>query len=118
MLTLEKNGNWELPGGGLDFGEKSAACLAREIKEEMGLEVVIIKERPAYFFTTQHSNGVWSAHVLHEIKTKDLEFTPSAECVELRFFTCEEAVEEKISPNVAEFIKIYRPGNHELEVVR
>lgn len=34
--VLEDNGYWELPGGGLDWGESPETCLRREILEEMG----------------------------------------------------------------------------------
>jgi 8-oxo-dGTP diphosphatase len=32
---------WAPPGGGIDFGESAAGCLAREISEETGLSVEI-----------------------------------------------------------------------------
>jgi 8-oxo-dGTP pyrophosphatase MutT (NUDIX family) len=48
LLTKEDNGNWELPGGGLEFGEKPEECLRREIKEEMGLEVEWVDDKPSY----------------------------------------------------------------------
>lgn len=37
-------GLWELPGGGTDIGENPIQALQREIKEEVGLDVVV--ERP------------------------------------------------------------------------
>ena len=36
-------GEWDLPGGGLQFGESLHECLNREIKEETGLTVRIGK---------------------------------------------------------------------------
>ena len=47
-------GNWELPGGGLDFGEDIQKGFAREIQEEMGLKVSKISKSPLYVWT--HKN--------------------------------------------------------------
>lgn len=113
LLALENNGLWELPGGGLDFGEKPQECLSREIKEETGIDVVHVNEKPSYFLTTLGIKSMkWYCNVLYETKIKDLNFKPSDECVGLKFFTKEEALKEKLFPNVAEFIKMYNPDNH------
>ena len=37
---------WQIPGGGLEFGESVEECLHREIKEETGLNVEIVKLLP------------------------------------------------------------------------
>ena len=36
-------GNWELPGGGIDYGETMEASLIREVKEECDLSIKPIK---------------------------------------------------------------------------
>ncbi len=37
LMMKDTNGNWELPGGCIDFGEKPEIALERELNEEMGL---------------------------------------------------------------------------------
>ncbi len=42
-------GFWELPGGGLEYGETPHEALIRELKEETDLDIKILK--PVYTFT-------------------------------------------------------------------
>jgi ADP-ribose pyrophosphatase YjhB (NUDIX family) len=39
LLLKRKNGIWEFPGGGVDWGENPDQAAKRELKEETGLEV-------------------------------------------------------------------------------
>lgn len=110
LLVFEKKGVWELPGGGLDFGERPRECLAREIREEMGLEVGHIAERPSYFLTAKRRDGQsWIANIIYEVQVGHLDFVPSDECMEIRFFTAEEASKIPILPHVMEFLRLYDP---------
>jgi mutator protein MutT len=41
VLLQNERGSWELPGGRLDPGEEPAACLMREVTEELGINVSV-----------------------------------------------------------------------------
>jgi len=85
LVVLEENGLWELPGGGLEWGESAETCLQREIHEEMGLTVGEVDPFPSYYLVGKNMKERWCMNLVFEIKVKDLHFTPSEECRELRF---------------------------------
>jgi ADP-ribose pyrophosphatase YjhB (NUDIX family) len=89
-VILEDNGWWELPGGGLNWGESPEVCLKREIKEEMGLTVTEVGPFPSYYLIGKNMRGRWSLGLVFEIKVGDLEFVPSDECREIKFVAPEE----------------------------
>ncbi len=80
--------------------------------EESGWDVTYIDKRPSYFVTALNINGVRKSIVLYETKVKDLKFTPSDECTEIRFFTKEDALKENLYPIIKEFLTVYSPENH------
>jgi len=49
-LLFNDRGQWELPGGRLGRGETPAACLRREILEEVGLNAVVEGIADAWVF--------------------------------------------------------------------
>ncbi len=107
MVVEEKDGRFEFPGGGLDFGEDPHVGLVREIREEMGLEVTDIADVPVQFFTfkLKPESQYWRATVFYEVKLKDLAFKSSDECVSLRFVTPEEALLLQALPSVPLFAR-------------
>lgn len=42
---------WEFPGGKIELGETAEDCLIREIKEELNIEISIIKALPSNTYT-------------------------------------------------------------------
>ena len=38
---MDQHGKWEFPGGKLEPGETPQQCIVREIKEELGVEIII-----------------------------------------------------------------------------
>ena len=109
LLSREDNGMWEMLGGGLDHDEDPITGLKREVMEETGLEVTYVSKSPRYFVTSpriiSETETTYMANVIYEIKLKDLNFTPSDECQELRFFSKEEMKQVKLFPNVQNLLK-------------
>ena len=44
--NVHLGGMWELPGGKCEPGEDAAGCVAREVREELGIEVEVLRARP------------------------------------------------------------------------
>lgn len=94
--SADLSGLWELPGGGLDFGEDPRAGLEREIEEEMGLNVISISEHPVYAWTTYFEKSgraiewFYSLVIGYRVEFADLNFKPSAECEDIAFFSPKE----------------------------
>ncbi len=89
------SGKWELPGGGLDFGEDIHQALRREVEEEMGLKIKSIEKRPMYVWPWRYENkrGIdwyYSLVVAYRIELENLDFKTTDECEEVRFFSKEE----------------------------
>lgn len=114
LITKEENGKWELPGGGIDWGVDVREELQREIKEEMGLETTWVAEHPSYFLTDMSNPERPKANVLYEAKLASLDFTPSDECVEVKFVSSQETKELDLFENVQIFADLFDPSRHSL----
>lgn len=113
LITKEENQRWELPGGGIDWDTDPREELEREIMEEMGLKTTWIAHHPAYFFTDlSQLPDKPKANVLYETKLESLDFTPSDECIEIKFVNVAEAQELDLFENVQTFIKLFDPKRH------
>lgn len=108
LLCKESNWTWDIPGWWLEHWEKYDKCLNRELQEEMWLDVIWISKSPNYFITAHKPNSKsrpWVGNICYEVKVKDLYFTPSDECIEIRFFSPEEIKNINTIVNVAELVK-------------
>src|SRR4051812_34993193 len=93
--STKLSGQWELPGGGLDFGEDIHQGLKREIEEETGLKVKSISEKPVYVWTWRFDNKrdmdwYYSLVLAYRIELENLAFTPTEECESIGFFSKDE----------------------------
>lgn len=113
-----KGGEWELPGGGLDFGEEPREALKREVQEEMGVQATRIDERPTYIWPHKRLNrrGMEWHYILavaYRIEIDSLDFTPSEECQEIAFFSKEDLLrlreEGKLGDQMAPLADLFNP---------
>lgn len=113
LICEGENGTWELPGGGLDWGATPQEELKREIKEEMGLTATYVAQNPSYFVTGQKEDkGLWVVNVVYETELEHLNFTPSNECVGIRFVNKDDSESLNVIPVVRELAHIFNPENH------
>lgn len=102
LLTQEDNSLWEILGGGMDHGDKDfKQTLRREIYEETGIKVTKIYEQPLFIvrsFIDSHNSE--KIDIVYQIELDSLDFTPSNECIDLQFFTIEEARKLDTFPNI------------------
>lgn len=115
LIVQEENGDWELPGGGLDWGCTPQEDLSREIQEEMGIKVSKVAYYPSYFLTGQTRNkSVWLANLLYETELENLNFTASDECIAVRFVNKNDISTLPVFPNVAMLAEQFDPARHQL----
>lgn len=115
LIIQEANGEWELPGGGLDWEEKPQTCIRRELREEMGLEVVSIADTPCYFLTCRsHDDAYWVANVLYEVHVENaLQFKSSDECIAVQFVQAEDVQSFPARlGNLAQLAQMFNPARH------
>jgi len=114
LICKKESGTWEFPGGGLDWGATPQEDLRREVKEEMELEVAKIADNPSHFITGKSLNrGIWYVNVLYETVLSSLDFTPSDECIEIRFVDKEDIKELKVFPSVQKLAELFKVENHQ-----
>lgn len=115
LICKKENGFWELPGGGLEWGATPKHDLPREIREEMNLDVTWMADNPSYFITCQNlKRDIWVANVIYETKLEHLNFTPSAECTEVRFVSSNDIVDLNVFFSVRHLSEMFKPENHRL----
>ena len=88
--SMDLPNKWEFPGGKIRKGESPSSCLVREIKEELGIDILVNKALPPHRHSYDHisiellpfictvSGG---SIVLHE--HKDVRWTDPEKALEL-----------------------------------
>lgn len=89
------HGKWEFPGGGIEFGEDPIEAVKREVLEEAGVAVEIVRMLPKIISDYQEYDSENSVHVIIiSYECKIISGTPTAnldeEVDEIQFFKPED----------------------------
>ncbi len=109
------SGKWELPGGGLDFGENIQEGLKREIEEEMGLKVLSISNQPVYVWTSRFEPNIrnigwyYSVVVGYKVELASLDMKPTDECEQIGMFTLDDLKNLDIHSQVENIRNLFNP---------
>ena len=112
LVVREDKGGWDLPGGGIDWGETTQDCLKREITEEMGLVMADINASPSYVLIGHHKNSTWIMGLVCEVKVKDLNFIPTPECREIKFISPDEVGSIEALEPVKQLVELFDVKKH------
>ena len=112
LLLERKDGIWEFPGGGIDWGETPQESAKREVEEETGLKVSnleLIGVTSAVYekednFTSKHKKH--SVYIVYKGESKEGEIKLSSEHKTAKWVSLEEAKKMKLGLNVEPVITL------------
>jgi 8-oxo-dGTP diphosphatase len=96
--------DWSFPKGHIELGESAEIAMLREIKEETGLNVRILKELPNLEYTNYGGENV-STKMFLVGSEDDSKLKPEFEGDEIKWFTYDEVVETLTYDNLKEYFK-------------
>lgn len=107
-----ERGLWQIPGGGVEFGETLEDALKREVKEEHGIDIEIIKLLSVSNHIIPGEKQHWvSPAFLCKIKGGTPQILEPDKCDEIRWFSIEEVKNiSSVAPNSKEAIKSLLQG--------
>ncbi len=116
MIQRSDNGNWAVPGGGMDLGESMPGCAIRETKEETGYDVEITGLVGIYTDPNHRIEYTSDGEVRQEFSivftARPLagEPTPNPEALNVDWFSPEQLAELKIHDTMRKRIQQYIDG--------
>lgn len=112
-LLLERrsdNGEWCVPGGGLELGEDQETGLYREVKEETNLDIsnpVLFTIRANVHMVYPNQDEVYYTDIVYLVTDYQGELKPDKESTELKWFNINE-LPDNIMPTQIDYILMFK----------
>jgi 8-oxo-dGTP diphosphatase len=97
---------WNFPGGGVEFGEHPKDTAKREVREEVGLEIEILREHPYVSSWTSSDNSNHVILLAYPAKQigGTIDFSADPETKDAKWFTYEDINFDNCLPLTKEMI--------------
>ena len=84
-----ERGCWEAPGGAVEFGETLEHAIIREMKEELGVELELLRQMPAanHIIPNEHQHWIPSAFICRIKEGKKPKIMEPKKCDEIGWFS-------------------------------
>ena len=112
ILLEKRDGNfvypfyWALPGGIVEYGETPDETAKREVKEEIGVDIEILKEaKKAYTFLPNKKCSIQSIGIVYYARIKKGVPKPVSETKEVKWFNSKQIKEMDLAYNHKEILK-------------
>jgi 8-oxo-dGTP pyrophosphatase MutT (NUDIX family) len=106
LVMRNHDGEYELPGGGWEYGESFADCLAREIEEELGVELAGAESRVLCTYRGPGRLSGMALRIAVRARLKSYDFEP-VDMAEAFWVTRDEFMALDLEPAAEEGIKEY-----------
>lgn len=97
VVVLDKNGKWQMPGGGWEHGESFLSCLQREVKEELGVDVIAVSEA-TFMYMQLDRRGYYSLRIAARVTIANDNFVPGDDMVDFKALTRDEFIQLTFNP--------------------
>ena len=108
LLYRGEQKDWSFPKGHIESGENPSEAMIREIKEETGLNIKIIKELPDYLYSNKMEGDIVTKMFL--VRSEDdskhkLEFKKD----DIQWISYDKVVEKLIYDNLKDYFNLVLP---------